>query len=276
MTAIGRFRLPRKRKAYSAYLEALNDCTERGYENSDIVKVVVEKTKNYRDRLVRGDNPVELNSTSAYGLCSLLSSIALRDEVNVLDFGGAAGAHYFLAREVLPSCYRLNWLVVETAEMVKQASGVLCCEELRFVSCLDEAVHTMERIDLLYTSGALQCVDKPQDYLKKLVTIGADHILFNRLGLTSGDHDVLTIHESWLSWNGPGQMPSGIEDREVRYPFTFLRESVFVQTLSQFYCTVMIFSDSSGVFAVDNEPIKGLGLLAKRKSTCGVLQQNVL
>jgi hypothetical protein len=36
------------RKQYATYGEALADCTERGYENVDIVNVVLEKTKRYR------------------------------------------------------------------------------------------------------------------------------------------------------------------------------------------------------------------------------------
>jgi hypothetical protein len=122
----------------------------------------------------------------------------------------------------------------------------------------------MKRIDLLHTSGTLQCVDSPYDYLQKLISTSANHILLNRLGLTKGTCEVITVHESWLSSNGPGPMPDGFTDRKIRYPFVFPRESVFMKMLSDNYSTMIIFKDASGIFPVNNEPIIGLGLLVRR------------
>jgi putative methyltransferase (TIGR04325 family) len=183
----------------------------------------------------------------------------------VIDFGGACGAYYFLVRAVLASSCKLRWLVVETPEMAQRAQTVLATDELSFSSNLSDAAASMERIDLLHTSGTLQCVDKPYDYLRTLVSVSASHILFNRLGLTKGTHDVITVHESWLSRNGPGPMPNGIPDRKVRCPFVFPKESTFYEIISENYDVVMTFDDSSGMFPVDDEPIVGVGLLARRK-----------
>ena len=264
ISAVRRLRSGSARGRYSSYAQALNDCTESGYENASIVNVVVEKTKRYRDDLFEKKMPVQMNATVAYSLCSLLASIESK-EIKVLDFGGAAGAHYFLARAMLPSSCSLNWLVVETPAMAEEANRILSSDELRFSSNLIDAVNSMGRIDLLHTSGTLQCVDGPHDYLRKLISADANHILFNRLGLTKGNHEVVTIHESWLSWNGPGSMPAGIADRKVRYPFVYPKESVFMEALSDRYNVITTFEDSSGVVPVDGEPIIGFGLLARRK-----------
>jgi putative methyltransferase (TIGR04325 family) len=104
--------------------------------------------------------------------------------INVLDFGGACGAHYFLARAVMPSSRRLKWLVVETPEMAQRAKDVFSSDELEFSSSLSDAADSIKRIDLLHTSGTLQSVDKPYDYLRILLSASASHILFNRLALT--------------------------------------------------------------------------------------------
>jgi hypothetical protein len=61
-------------KLYGDYAQALSHCSEHGYENADIVSVVVEKTKRYRDSLTAKASPVQLNATSAYSLCSLLAA----------------------------------------------------------------------------------------------------------------------------------------------------------------------------------------------------------
>jgi putative methyltransferase (TIGR04325 family) len=251
-------------KLYANYTEALADCSEHGYENADIVNIVVEKTRRYRDSLFKAAMPVQINATSGYSLCSLLASME-STEISVLDFGGAAGAHYFVARTILPSSCSLNWLVVETPAMAEKAKHVLSNDELIFSSDLSDAAKSMKRIDLLHTSGTLQCIDNSYDYLERLTSISANHILFNRLGLTKGTHDVITIHESWLSWNGPGPMPNGFEDRKVRYPFVFPRESEFMEILSKRYEVKMNFDDTSGIFPVKDEPIIGGGLLARRR-----------
>jgi putative methyltransferase (TIGR04325 family) len=259
-----RFFVHSGRKQYATYGEALADCTERGYENVDIVNVVLEKTKRYRDSVFQKREPLHLSATSAYSLCSLLGFIESQ-EINVIDFGGACGAHYFLARAVLPSSCKLRWLVIETPEMAQRAKAVLSTDELSFSSSLSDAAASVQRIDLLHTSGTLQYVDKPCDYLRTLVAVSASHILINRLGLTKGNHDVITVQESWLSWNGPGPMPDGIPDRKVRYPYTFLRESTFYDAIRENYDIVMTFDDPSGTFPVDDEPIVGVGLLARLK-----------
>lgn len=249
------------RKQYATYEKALDHCTDRGYNNVDIVNVVLEKTKHLRDVLQKGES-VHLTATGAYSLCSLLGSIESQ-EINVIDFGGACGAHYFLARATLPYSFKLRWLVVETPEMAQTAKSVFSTEELRFSSNLGEAAASMKRVDLLHTSGTLQCVDKPYDYLRKLVSMSASHILFNRLGLSKGRHDIITVHESRLSSNGPGPMPRGIPDRKVRYPFFFPEESKFYAALGESYDVVMTFDDPSGAFPVGDEPIVGVGLLAR-------------
>lgn len=264
MAAGRRLRSPSGPKLYPSYEAALVDCSERAYSNDEIIDVVLEKTLRYREELSRVDNLVHLSPTNAYSLCSLLMSIGV-SEIKVIDFGGACGAHYFLTRAVLPQRWKLRWVVVETPAMAIKAAAVLANEELSFSSDLSAAARSIAPVNLLHTSGTLQCVDRPYDYLASIVATGADYILFNRLGFTRGSHDVITVHESWLSGNGPGPAPIGFQDKKVRYPFAFCRESAFYDILQQEYDPVVTFADESGVFPVGDEPVVGIGLLAKRK-----------
>lgn len=249
---------------YPSFAEAMKVCTRNGYENIDIVQVVLEKTKAYRDGLMRKSAPIQVNPSSAYSLCSVLMSTRA-PEIRVLDFGGACGAHYFAARAVLPASVRLDWMVVETPEMARRAGEAMTGPELRFSSDLKTAAASFPRLDLLHTSGTLQCVDKPYEFLAMLLETPASYVLFNRLGLTKGDHEVITIHESWLSENGHGPLPAGFQDRRVRYPFVFPREAPFVEALLANHEIAAVFDDKSGIFPVENEPLFGLGLLARRR-----------
>jgi hypothetical protein len=120
-------------------------------------------------------------------------------------------------------------------------------------------------IDLLHTSGTLQCVDAPYDFLKIMLDIKAPFMLFNRLGLNRLNRDVVTIHHSKLSWNGTAGLPPNMEDRIISYPFTFMSEADFREKISENYQVVGQFSDASGILAVPNADLIGLGLLVEQK-----------
>lgn len=264
LTAMRRIKGRSGKARYKNYTEALAACSKDGYENQKVVEVVTLKTLRYRNELNQKEIPTSINATNAYSLVGLLLSVGRENQINVLDFGGAAGAHYFLARSILPESRKLNWVVVETPAMAERAGALLESNELHFTADLNEAREWLSHVDMLHTSGTVQCVPDPYEQLQQLINIKADYMLLNRLGLTQGDHDVITIHKSQLSWNGPGPLPAGIRDEEVSYPFTFPQESIFRSMLNKSYKEIAVFKDTSGIFQVAEESIVGMGLIAKR------------
>jgi putative methyltransferase (TIGR04325 family) len=253
-------------KRYATYQEALRHCPEQGYGNSDIARVVLEKTTRFRDALQkRSDRGVLLSTPSDLSVGMLYRLATVAPDIRVLDFGGACGTHYFIARALLPPSCRLRWVVVETPTMVEAASE-LTDQELSFSSGVQDAAATLKSVDLVYTSGALQYLKQPDVGLRALVSVGARHILLNRLALTKGDHDVIVVQRSPLSWHGPGEFPIGIRDRMVDCPMTFLKESSLFEILREHYELVATFPDASGVLPITGEPIVGMGVLACRKA----------
>jgi len=252
---------------YATYRDALRHCPEQGYGNSDIVRVVLERTKRFRDALQkRSERGVLLSTPSDLSIGMLYWLATVAPEIRVLDFGGACGTHYFIARALLPPTCQLRWVVVETPTMATAASE-LTDEELSFSSSVEDAAATLKSVDLVHTSGALQYLKQPDVSLRTLVSVGARHVLLNRLALTKGDHDVIVVQQSPLSWNGPGEFPAiGIRDRMVDYPVTFLKESSLFGIVREQYEVVATFPDASGVLPVAGEPIVGVGLLACRKA----------
>lgn len=232
------------RPQFASYAEALARCD--GYESADIVGTVYAKTV--------ANRALPLTSTNAFTLLSLLVGGG-----RVLDFGGACGAEYFNARRLVPASRRLEWTVVETPAMVARAAP-LANDELRFVTSL-----AGQQPDVVHSSGTLQCVDDPLGYLRQLVDLGAEHIVLNRLGLSLGDQ-VVAIHDSMLSWNGPGPMPAGMPDRLVRYPFVFPSRDAFMGILTQRYDVVATFADDSGIFPVRGARVAGGGLIARLRA----------
>ncbi len=90
------YQLLKKRRIsrrYKSFDEALKYCQKDAYENADIIKVVVEKTKIYTQAL-SDLKTVDLNALRT--LIGVGFSIE-GEELNVIDFGGAL-AHIFLSR----------------------------------------------------------------------------------------------------------------------------------------------------------------------------------
>lgn len=154
----------------------------------------------------------------------------------------------------------LKWYVVETPEVCKYGRAFEN-EELQFRDELVETIKEAGKIDLLLTSGTLQCVDDPYHFLKMIANSGADFILFSRLGLTLGETDVIAHHKSMLSSKGIGRLPEGFVDKEVEYPFSFIRKDKFDAIIEPNYGRKIEWNDPSGIFPVGEAPIIGIGIL---------------
>jgi putative methyltransferase (TIGR04325 family) len=250
---------------FSHYQDALKMCTTDAYEEQELIEVIFKKTKRFSENLK--SEIILVSETAAYSLLSAINPIieSKTNQINVLDFGGACGAHYFHLRSLIGKDLKLNWVVVETPTMVKYAKE-LETDELSFFDNFSDAINKLGKVDLLHTSGTLQCVDNPQRYLDEVLKCNAKWILFNRLGLNKFDRDIVTIHSSKLSWNGIGELPEGYTDRWIKYPFNFPSETKFLKTIEEKYSIVAKFNDLSGMYAIDGEEIVGYGLLCKHKT----------
>ncbi|MBD2187103.1 methyltransferase, TIGR04325 family [Pseudanabaena mucicola] len=260
---------PSEEKLYQSYEEALANCTKNGYEDDLLTNVILFKTINYAKILE--NNYLKLTPTTAFSLSALASIVSAkaRKSLTVVDVGGACGVHYFEFRKVCDPSLSIQWYVVETATMAQKAKNTLQSEELHFVDSLDEVLGLInEPIDLLHTSGTLQCVPNPLTFLNKILNSNADYILFNRLGLNRTDEtDVIKIHFSRLSSNGVGtDLPSGVEDRLLSYPFTFLSEKKFLSKVfeNKNYEILTSYNDLTGIFSIPSYEIVGGGYLLKK------------
>lgn len=196
--------------------------TIAGYEDHSLVDVVVRKTCTIceADRI----DDVLAGET----LLPTLAGVAIagaHDPIHVLDFGGAAGLHYLVAKQAFPR-KRFRWAVIETAEMANAAAH-LANEELRYFTDLKDGKHWLQRIDLMHCVSALQYVPEPESILESLVRAGAPSMLWAKLML--GDRRDTFVQTSRLCDNGPGPLPIGIPDRKVTYQATQLPRGEFLR-----------------------------------------------
>jgi putative methyltransferase (TIGR04325 family) len=247
---------------YKTYNEALKNCNN-GYENHELCKMVADKTIIYKNNLLQ--KPYFMNATNAFIVSAIYqySKQFSKNEINVLDLGGACGVHYFETKLFTHENIKLYWNIIETQEMVRSAKEHnLENNELHF---FDDFSELSTPIDFVYSSGTLQSVPDAYEYLAKLIELKANYILFNRMMFNEDDRDFITVQLSKLSANGPGKMPEGYEDKIIKYPHTTLSYKKFNEKLEKQYKLEWTFDERSGIIYFNNEKIIGKGLLYKKR-----------
>jgi putative methyltransferase (TIGR04325 family) len=190
-----------------------------GYENSDLVGLIVRRTAALL-KIPRIDDmvPGELLAPTLLAVAATKA-----DCPHVLDFGGAAGLHYLAAKQAFPA-QRFCWAVIETPAMAEAAT--LGNDELRFFNSIETAKGWLERVDVVHSISALQYLAEPEVAIDSLISLNAAVVLWGKLML--GDRRETFTQTSRLKDNGPGALPDGVPDRKVTYQATRLARSAFL------------------------------------------------
>ena len=250
-------------KRYQNYEQAMTYCVDEAYNNSDLVKIVIEKNVIFKN---------ELSQTKVlFDLDTLRTIIALgisnnNGVMNVIDFGGGGGYHYTVASKIFDEVFtKLNWHIIETTEMVKQAQCITN-ESLKFYDDPSEAAKDFDIIDLVFTSSALQYCRDPLLALKKLTKLNAKYLFITRTPFTDSADNLVTIQTSNLSANGPGILPKGYRDRKIKYPITYVSRNAIENILNENYKIQFMTAEGDGVFGFASEKISMNGYFCVRKS----------
>ena len=160
-------------KTYKDYESAVQESST--YENNELVKVIASKGLHFKNSLNLLDykNLTHIGSEQINKLLSLISLCEIKDNnINILDFGGGAGHHYFLLKKLLNENITVNWIVFETEELVKEciANG-LETDELKFSSSFESNLLQDLEFDVLYANYSLAYTNDPYLYLQKLLEL---------------------------------------------------------------------------------------------------------
>ena len=141
----------------------------KGYADISLVDVVVRKTMALRGgRRLDDILPGEPLLPTLTGVAAAGDKAPLR----VIDFGGAAGLHYFVAKEAFPN-RSFRWAVIETEQMAEKAAA-LANDEVQFFTRLENGMSWLGGIDLMHCVGALQYVPEPTETLEALLALKGD------------------------------------------------------------------------------------------------------
>jgi putative methyltransferase (TIGR04325 family) len=245
-------------ETYPDYRSAAATCGP-GYLDHDISKVVAFKTADYSTR----EPNVLLNEQSTNTLLAV--GVAAGDlstrPLHVLDFGGGCGFHYFTAKN--PFKVAMRWAVVETPTMAAQAK-TLSSGQFEVYDTIDQAVSSLGRVDLVHTSGAIQCVPDPMATLDALIAIRASYLALARFPVWRGSLSI-GVQTSLLSENGIGPMPPGLPDRRVRYPILFPDIDATLARFKQDYDLIISLPSPSASYVVRGQNVPGVTVIFRAK-----------
>jgi putative methyltransferase (TIGR04325 family) len=210
----------RFRGEYSNFEAALRACKDEGYENSRILSIVAERT---RILSLGVGNRMSPNADDArLILFGAIEAASREKNLSVIDFGGACGAHFYIAKKLFSLPLSTRWCVVETETMAHAGRTIATASELSFATNLDNAMRAVGMPSLIYTNNAVQYSPEPLRTVDQLIDSATNTVCISKIALAKVDRVLYTCQESRLHDNGPGPVPEGIEDATVAYPFGIL------------------------------------------------------
>ncbi len=245
---------------FKTYDEAMLHCSNKGYENSAIVKVVFDKT-------IQANARLKSNQVFDFSSMRVISALGLSKSdgsLKVIDFGGASGHHFDIAEKAYEDKLDLKWHVVETTAMANFARK-RANNRLRFYDNVIEAQRDFGTVDLVFSSGTLHYCPDPISLLKELVSINAKFIFITRTALAESEDSIVVIHKSFLSTNGPGPLEQGISDSAIYYPTVFVPKQSFEDILAEKYDVKFRIVEEAAVYKVKNGAINHYGYFCIRK-----------
>lgn len=237
------------------YATALGLCGS-GYDDADIAEVIAFKTAQRIEPLAVAPEQA-LNSIIAVGIAG---ADAPNRQLKVLDFGGGCGFHYFRVTAAMRT--PLKWAIVETPAMAASAArlGQNC---FRAFTAIGDANAALGGVDLVHASSAIQYVPDPPAILSQLAALRSRYVLLARLPHWR-EPTVVGVQVSKLSENGIGPMPPGVQDREIRYPVTFMNLDDILRIFGDYNVHLAMYSPSS-TYVVRNNTVAGVSIILRAK-----------
>jgi putative methyltransferase (TIGR04325 family) len=248
--------LPAITQTFENFAAALAACGP-GYGDGDLADVIAHKTSMVISRR-QIEQEQAVNSILAVSFCA--AEVAHRP-LNVLDFGGGCGFHYFRAAQAMQ--VPLRWAVVETPTMAERAAR-LANDRFDAFTTIAEAAEALGRIDLVHASSVIQYVPNPLATLKTLADLRPRFFALLRFPVWDSPL-VVGLQRSRLSENGIGPMPPHISDRQIAYPVTFPNFDEATQVLSDYEIAILMASPSSN-YELKGRSVPGASLIFRAKN----------
>ena len=166
----------------------------------------------------------------------------------ILDLGGGFGDGFLYLRNIFKDT-DIAYSVVEQKKVVELSKNIdFKCKsnhKIEFFNSIDSALEK-NSYDLLFSSGALQCLENPYVILDKFNSTN-----IKMIGLTRNSFSKNTKYISQMSYlfhNGTGIVPQNFKNRILVYPHTTIEEEKLYKTLNKFKISFTNSSIEPGIF----------------------------
>jgi putative methyltransferase (TIGR04325 family) len=166
--------------------------TYKGYNNLKLNKSIIKKTIIFARNKSVNKHDINVQRTIKF-----LEFIKKKKLKNILDFGGGAGYHYFIAKIKLPN-NNLKWQVIENNTMVKLCNKKLNYRNLFFFDTFNK----IKKVDVFFSSSAINYTKDPIKTIQSIIKLNAKYLYFTRTPLTE-NQSFRFKQLSLLSDNGP-------------------------------------------------------------------------
>ena len=242
------------------------------YENKDLVRVIVGKSLAYKKNLNFINN---LNLDNISDARTVRTFISIASGVNnkslkILDFGGSAGVHYFTAKQILNQDITLDWVVVETEELVEEIEKYdFENKELSFVSSISKLTKDDRKFDVIYANYSLCYTSDPMLYLEELLKLNFHKLFITNTALNTSNEQIVGLQTSKLSTNGIGRtIPENLklQDREIVYPFVIPSKTKFESLLLKYGNIISVINEKKSTYKTVDGSFDNYGYIVTKKT----------
>ncbi|MGL5871922.1 MAG: TIGR04325 family methyltransferase [Xenococcaceae cyanobacterium] len=238
---------------YSSWEEAVKDST--GYDSDLILNKVRDSMLKVKEGKAVYERDSVLFDRIEYSfpvLAGLLKIATANDgKLSVLDFGGSLGSSYYQCKEFLSDLKELKWSVVEQNKFVECGKEIFENENLKFYGDINNCLKN-EKPDAVLLSCVIQYLESPYSFIKNLLTLNFQYIIFDRTPFINLDRDLLTVQK----------VPPDIYS--ASYPAWFFNENKFLSYFPEKY---NLFLEFDGFDRVNIES-EFKGFIFKLKNLC--------
>jgi putative methyltransferase (TIGR04325 family) len=224
-----------------------------GYNSLILNKSIINKTVNFNKFALNNKNDQNYQRTIKF-----INFIKRKKINSIIDFGGGAGYHFFIAKKKL-SRFNLKWFIIENKTMVELCNKEPKHKNLFFFNSLEK----VNKADIFFSSCAINYTQNPIKTLKTISKLNTKYLYFTRTPLTENDNLEYT-QLSYLADNGPLKI-KGEEKILIKYKNKITNIKTFEEIFKNKFEIIFKCIDEKNAFFHKNKSFDTYTYIIKKK-----------
>jgi putative methyltransferase (TIGR04325 family) len=213
----------------------------KGYNNLALNKSIVKKTIIYSNLKLKNDHNINWHRTIKF-----LKFLKKKKFKKIIDFGGGAGYHFFVAKMVFPNL-NLKWSIVENQIMVKLCNKKIKNKNLFFFDSFNQ----IKNADIFFSSCSINYTTNPIETIKTIIKLKTKYLYFTRTPLAE-NKSFKFKQISLLSENGPCQIKNE-KEKIIEYENKIISRQSFEEIFKNKFFIIAKYVDEKKAFCHKKE-----------------------